>query len=94
MKKVVVLVVLIFLFASGCYSELDLYKAEETSYSSGYSDGLQRGAEEGYESGYNAGYDEGFQMAVNIILDTMDPEYRAKWWDENIETITRHNIEF
>lgn len=47
-----------------------------------------------YDVGYSDGYDDGFDFACTIIIDSMDPEYREQWWQENIDDIMKYGIEY
>ncbi len=58
--------------------------SDDGSYDVGYDDG--------HHEGYKEGYDEGFNSASTAIIDTMDPEYRQKWWDANIDMIIEMGI--
>lgn len=59
---------------------------DDGSYDGGYDDGRR----EGYEKGYS----EGFNYASNAIIDSMDPDYRQQWWNENIDMITELGIKY
>lgn len=99
---------LCFFFLSSCsfnnnydtgYS--DGYDAgRESGYTDGYNDGLsevvsQNSSDQNeYSSGYSDGYDDGFDFACTIIIDSMDPEYREQWWQENIDYIMKYEIEY
>lgn len=95
------------LFLSSCSSNnydagySDGYDAgRESGYNDGYNDGLSETTfpnsfdQNEYSSGYSDGYKDGFDYACAIIIDSMDKEYREQWWQENIDYITEHGIEY
>ena len=86
---------------------LSLAACSSADYKTGYSDGYAAGQDAGYAEGYHDGlsetvlsespedaYREGFDDACTAIIDSMDPEYREQWWNENIDLIDRLGIEY
>lgn len=95
------------LFLSSCSTKnydtgySDGYDAgRESGYNDGFNDGLSEvispnsSVENEYSIGYSDGYDDGFDFACTIIIDSMDPEYREQWWQENIDCIMKYGIEY
>ena len=72
---------------------------QDAGYAEGYRDGLSEtvlseSPEDAYSSGHSDGYREGFDDACTAIIDSMDPEYREQWWNENIDLNDRLGIEY
>lgn len=94
----------LLLSSCGIYTETDIEAAYDSGYNAGYGESYGESYDEvcnnsensdsSYDDGFRDGYDEGFDDASTIIIDRMDPEYRAKWWDENIDDIMKYGIEY
>lgn len=94
-NRIIMLAISIIVLLSGCgYSQVDLDEQYQDGYEAGYKDGYEAGKEVGRDDAFESGYEDGFQYAANFILDRMSPEYREKWWEENIKEIEEIGMEY
>ena len=65
MKKVTILLIMLFLAASlcACAGNSNNAQANAKDYDDGYADGYDKGYADGYDDGYKEGYDEGYADA-------------------------------
>lgn len=65
-KKAIMLVIIavIMISGTGCYSSYDMDKARKEAYSEGYQDGYQEGYDQGCEDGYEQGAYEGYEWYI------------------------------